>query len=269
MLEMVKPERIGQLRDEHGIVAVVTVVRASGSSPRDIGAKMAVSPDGGSEGTIGGGTLEKFAIRDALAQLKKGGHAYKQYKLRPEKERGIGVECGGDVDVFIEVIGQSDHIVILGAGHIGLALYRLATVLDFRVTIIDDRPEYAVAEKFKGADVRLMKYSDPSIPRILGPGSYVVVVTHAHMNDATALKSALKSKAKYIGMIGSRRKVAKLKEQLIAEGVDKSRLDKVFTPVGLDIGAETPAEIAVSILSEIIHVKRYGKPSKIGMGRKK
>jgi xanthine dehydrogenase accessory factor len=266
---MVKPERIGQLRDEHGTVAVVTVVRTAGSSPRDIGAKMVVFPDGRSEGTIGGGKLEKLAIRDALAQLKKGGHAYKQYKLRPEKEKGIGVECGGDVDIFIEVVGQPDSLVILGAGHIGLALYRLASVLDFKVTIIDDRPEYAVPGKFKMADVRLMEYGDPSILRLIGKNSYVVVVTHAHMNDATALKSVLKSKSKYIGMIGSRRKVAKVREQLIAEGVNKSRLDEVFTPVGLDIGAESPAEIAVSILSEIIHVKRSGKPSKIGMGRRK
>jgi len=265
---MLDLERIGQLKGEHGTLAILTVVRTSGSSPRDVGAKMVVLPDGSTEGTIGGGKLEKLAVQDALEMLKKGGCSYKQYRLRPEEEQGIGAECGGDVDVFIEVLGPADHLVILGAGHIGLALHRLAQVLDFKVTVIDDRPEYAVPQKFKGADVRLMRYDDPGISALLTPNSYVVVVTHAHMNDATALKTVLGSKVRYVGMIGSRRKVSKLKEQLEKDGVPKERLDEVFTPVGLDIGAETPAEIAVSIISEMIHIKRKGGPSAVGMGRR-
>jgi xanthine dehydrogenase accessory factor len=229
---------------------------------------MVVFPDSRSEGTIGGGKLEKLAIQDALELLKNGGFSYRQYRLMPEDEKGIGTECGGDVDVFIEVMGQREHLVILGAGHIGNALFELARMLDFKVTVIDDRPGYAVPEKFKGAEVMLMKYNDPAIAGLITPGSFVVVVTHAHMNDAAALKNAIDSKAKYIGMIGSRRKVGKINEQLVGEGVPQSALDEVYTPVGLDIGAETPAEIAVSIVSEIIHIRRKGGPSPAGMGRK-
>ena len=269
MRKMLDLDRIGRLRDECGRIAVITVVRTSGSSPREMGAKMVVLPGGKTEGTIGGGKLEKLAIGDAVKLLKKGGCSYRQYRLLPEKMNGIGTECGGAVDVFIEVMGQPDHLTILGAGHIGLALHKLARMLDFRVTVIDDRKDYAVPEKFNGAEVVLKNYSDSSISNFITADSYIIVVTHAHMNDAVALKNVLRSKAKYIGMIGSRRKVAKVKAQLIKEGVSKAALDRVFTPVGLDIGAETPAEIAISILSEIIHVKRYGKPSRIGMGRKR
>ena len=265
---MLDVQRISELKDKHGVIVIATIVKTSGSSPRNIGAKMIISPDGKHEGTIGGGQLERLVILDALAQLKIGGCSYKEYKLTPEDEKGIGTECGGDVHIFIEVIGQCDHLVIIGAGHIGHALYKLARTLNFSIAIIDDRPEYAVPETFPGADVRLSTYDNSIIPSLITKDSYVVIVTHQHMNDTIALKNVLNSKPKYIGMIGSRRKVEKLKGQLLNEGFSKDVLDEIYTPVGLDIGAETPAEIAVSILSEIIHIKRKGTPSQIGMGRK-
>jgi xanthine dehydrogenase accessory factor len=270
-------KRISQLQKESGIIAVATVVRVHGSAPRETGSKMAILPSGRTEGTVGGGKLEKLVIEDALSLMGVAkapaveggkGFAYREYRLTSEDEQGIGTECGGNVDVFIEVTGSPDHLVILGGGHIGLALYKMARVSDFRVTVVDDREEFSRQERFPEAQVVLSKYDDESIQELITPESFVVILTHGHMHDAAALRNVIGTGAQYIGMIGSRRKIGKVREQLVEENVSEEALDAVFTPVGLDIGAETPAEIAVAVLAEIINVKKKGTPSSIGMGRK-
>lgn len=266
---MLDHERISALTKEAGSVAIATVVRAEGSTPREIGSKMVVMPHGKTEGTIGGGKLEDLVIKDAMALLDTGGCAYKEYGLRPEKEGGIGTECGGQVAVFIEVAGRPESLVILGGGHVGLALYQLAKVLDMQVTVVDDREEFASQQRFPQAKVVRADYDDPKLRKLVWPRTSVVILTHAHMHDAEALKNMLPTNAAYIGMIGSKRKVPKVKERLRGEGVAKKDLDRVYAPVGLDIGAQTPAEIAVSIMAEIVHVRKFGKPSTVGMGRKK
>ena len=197
------------------------------------------------------------------------GFAYREYRLTPEKEQGIGTECGGNVDIFLEVTGNPDHLVILGGGHIGLALYKMARVLDFRVTVVDDREEFSRQERFPESIVVQSNFDDPAVQELITPDSFVVILTHGHLHDAEALKNSLGTSSQYVGMIGSRRKVRAVKEQLAKEGVSQEALDAVYTPVGLDIGAETPAEIAVAILAEMINVKKKGTPSPVGMGKRK
>ena len=270
-------KRISQLQKESGIIAVATVVRVHGSAPRETGSKMVILPSGRTEGTIGGGKLEKLVVEDALSLMGVAkapaieggkGFAYREYRLRSEEEDGIGTECGGDVDVFIEITGNPDHLVIMGGGHIGLALYKMARVMDFRVTVVDDREEFSSQERFPEAQMVLSKYDDPSLQELIGPDSFVVILTHGHKHDAAALKNVLEPRPHYVGMIGSRRKIAAVREELVQEGIPEEALDQVYTPVGLDIGAETPAEIAVAVLGEILNVKKKGVPSPIGMGRK-
>lgn len=265
---MMDLERISRLRKEYGNIAIATVVKTKGSTPRAAGATLIILPDGKTEGTIGGGKFEMLVTRDAVQLMKKGGCSYKRYRLLPKAVKGIGVECGGSADVFIEVTHDIEHLILFGAGHIGQALANMAVQLDFKVTVIDDRKEYAVSDRFKGAQVICTKYNDPAIPRLIGPQTYTVIATHAHMNDATVLHIILSTKARYIGMIGSKRKVLEVKNQLIKRGVSKKSLDSVYAPIGLDIGAESPAEIAISILSEIVNIRRKKRPSLLGLGRR-
>lgn len=261
-------ERILQLKKDAGVLAVATIVRTSGSTPRATGAKMAVLRDGMTEGSVGGGRLERLVIQDALRQIKIGGTCLKRYRLLPKDERGIGVECGGNAEVFIEVLGKREHLLIFGGGHIGQALSRMAPAIDFRVTVVDDRKDYAMPERLGGAETLHSDFSNPALRKLVTRETYIVIATHGHVHDGTVLKNIISTRPRYIGMIGSKRKVATIMESLKQDGVSAGKLRKVFSPIGLDIGAETPEEIAVSILSEIINIRRKGESSPIGMGRK-
>jgi len=265
---MIDYERISQLQKKTGTLAVATVVRTYGSTPLDIGSKMAIMPDGSIEGTIGGGPVEKAVIEEAVKLMEKGGFAYKEYRLLPEDEDGIGTQCGGNMDVFIEITGQPESILILGGGHIGLSLYKVCQVLGFYITVVDDREEFSKQDRFPGANVVRMNYDNPALKKLAGKTTSVVIVTHGHGGDAKCLKNMINSQAGYVGMIGSKRKVMKLKEMMIKDGITQEALEKVYTPIGLDIGAETPGEIAISIIAEILNVQKKGAPSQVGMGRK-
>jgi xanthine dehydrogenase accessory factor len=242
--------------------ALATIVSVSGSSPRHVGAKMLVLPDGASLDTLGGGRLEKLVIQDALKSLADGLSVLKNYSLVPEDKGGIGAECGGDAQVFIEVRGNRPRLVIVGGGHVGLALAKSASALGFALTVVDPREAYAASERFPSGTEG--KHADPSkaeTAALVPTGAFVVILTHSHDLDKEALRHLLDREPVYIGMIGSRRKVKVVLERLEAEGVPREALGQVFTPVGLDIGAETPEEIALSILAEIVHVKKKGGPS--------
>ncbi len=248
--------------------ALATVVEVEGSTPRRVGAKILVLPDGSPLGSIGGGALELNVIREAEKALESGRSALFAYSLTPQDKGGIGTECGGEARIFIEVRGNRPRLVIVGGGHIGLALARAAQPLGFALTVVDPRETYASRDRFPpGTDTIQADPAAPETAEHIRPGADIVILTHSHELDRKTLKNLLGRDPGYIGMIGSRRKVKTVIERLEEEGIPKERLDRVSAPIGLDIGAETPEEIAVSILAEIIHVRRKGAPSPAGLKR--
>ncbi len=215
---------------------------------------MAVFKDGSIEGTIGGGGLEKLVIKDALDVLKRERSILKEYPLN--KESGLQV-CGGAVSIFIEALGPAKKLIIAGGGHIGLSLSLIAKLLGLSVTVVDNRRDFADKKRFPHADeIIYAPYARALKRQSIDRNTFVVIVTHAHAHDTECLRAALKTDAAYIGMIGSKTKIKLVFDRLRKEGVDKDKLRKVHTPVGLKIGAQTPEEIAVSIAAELVEVYR-------------
>lgn len=261
-------DKIKELIGSYPKLALATIVKTKGSTPRQVGAKMAVLPDSTTYGTLGGGRLEHLVRKDAQKAIRKGKSILKDYSLLEEDKGGIGAMCGGDTTVFIEIIKRSEKLLIMGGGHIALALYRMALEAGFSVIVVDERPEYVSKERFPQAE-QLMNClaDDHRIKEIVDEDTYVVVVTHEHKHDKTAVKNLINCEYRYLGMIGSKRKVRQILVELAAEGVSQAKLDKIYAPIGLNIRAETPAEIAISILAELIQVRHTGEPSEISLLR--
>ncbi len=246
---------ITRIRDEGGEAALATVINASGSTPREEGAKMLVYPNGSISGTIGGGSIELQVIKEAIEVIRTASPKHLKYCLKEGED--LGMICGGDVEVFIEPIISTPTLFILGGGHISLALSRIARILGFRIIVTDDRPEYSSPDRFPEAEKTFCIGYDRAFKELnVGKNSYIVIVTHGHRGDAAALEGALTTDAKYIGMIGSQTKNTAVYKKLMAKGVTQEQIDRVFAPIGLKIRAQTPEEIAVSILAEIIKVRR-------------
>jgi xanthine dehydrogenase accessory factor len=248
-------QEITKIRDEGGEAALATVISASGSTPREEGAKMLVRSDGSILGTIGGGSIELQVIKEALEVIKKEKPKHLCYNL---KEGGdLGMICGGDTEVFIEPIISTPTLFILGGGHISFTLAKIAKLVGFKIVVVDDRTEYATTQRFPDAEkVLVISYNKAFSELNVGKSGYVVIVTHGHKGDAAALEGALSTEAKYVGMIGSRTKNASVYARLKAKGITQSQLDRVHAPIGLSIHAQTPEEISVSILAEMIQVRR-------------
>jgi len=248
-------QEIVKIRAEGEEAALVTVVSASGSTPREEGAKMLVRPDGSIVGTIGGGSLEARVIKEAIEQIKKGKPQRLSFKLKAGHEPGM--ICGGDVEVFIEPIVSPPTLYIFGGGHIALPLAKMSKLLGFKIVVVDDRPEFANPERFPEAELTLAQDFDKVFNKLrIDKSSYIVIVTHGHKGDEVVLERAARTEAKYIGMIGSKTKNKAVFSHLLAKGIPQELLDKVCAPIGLEIHAQTPEEIAVSILAEIIQVRR-------------
>lgn len=227
-----------------------TIVSSRGSSPRKVGAKMLVFSGGKIEGTIGGGALEKLVVGDALAALKRKKSFLKVYHL--DKRSGLQV-CGGRVDIFFEVVAASKQLVICGGGHIGLALSYIGALLGFSVVIVDNRKDFANKARFPHAqNVVCAAYARAIKGLDIDSQTSIVIVTHGHKHDEECLASALKTSAGYVGMIGSRAKIKNVFMSLRKKGFQDVKLKQVHAPIGLDIGAQTPEEIAVAIAGELI-----------------
>src|SRR5205809_3935328 len=240
-------------------VALVTITSSTGSTPQRIGAKMRVFADGRSVGTIGGGCYENDAFwkaREAIGDRKP---RLLHYELSDDFAQETGLICGGQMDVYIEPIEPSPELYIVGAGHVGFHLARIAQEVGFRVHVADDREKFANAERFPTAAEIVVEDIPSWIARASIPAhAYVVIVTRGHTNDLEALRALAPRELRYIGLIGSRAKVARIYDALTADGMPSDHLKRVHAPIGLDIGAVTPQEIAVSILAELIAVK-HGK----------
>jgi xanthine dehydrogenase accessory factor len=249
---------LGELRSGRRAV-LATIVRASGSTPRDVGARMLVRADGTTLGTIGGGAFEAMVAADSAALLSGRDPApvVKRYTFREEGEDALGMACGGTAEVLLEPAGTGPRLVVFGAGHVGMALARLAASVGFRTEIVDDRADACEAARAAGiGEVHLCdaEYREGVPP--VGPSSYVAVVTRCHRTDRLALRRVLREPLSYLGLIGSRRKKAVIFEQLRAEdGATDVELSRVRCPIGLPLGGDTPEEIAVSIVAEMLKLR--------------
>jgi xanthine dehydrogenase accessory factor len=239
--------------------ALVTIVSTTGSTPQRVGAKMLVFGDGRIVGTIGGGCYENDAFGRAREAILNRRPELVHYELSDDFAQETGLICGGQMDVYIEPIEPAPELFIIGAGHVGFHLARLAGDVGFRVHVIDDREKFANTERFPGA-VEVVVDDIPSwlAHTSLPPQGYAVVVTRGHTNDLEALRALAPRELRYLGLIGSRAKVARIYEALATDNMPPAALARVHAPIGLDIGAVTPQEIAVSILAELIAVK-HGK----------
>lgn len=238
-------------------VALVTIVSARGSTPQRVGARMLVFSDGRTIGTIGGGCYESDALGRAREILRTRAAAVVRYDLTDDVAEETGLICGGQMDVFIEAMEPPPTLYIVGAGHVGHQLGRLAPAVGFRVHVLDDREKFANRSRFPEAvGVHVDDIGDWLTRAALPPSAYVVVVTRGHRHDFHALRALGGRPLRYLGVIGSRAKMARLMELLVADGVEPAWLRTLHAPVGLDIGAVTPEEIAVSILAELVAVRR-------------
>src|SRR6185295_2941772 len=243
--------------------ALVTIVSTTGSTPQRVGAKMLVFRDGRTVGTIGGGCYENDAFGKARLAIDTRAPQLVHYELSDDFAQETGLICGGQMDVYIEPIEPSPELYIVGAGHVGFHLARIAQEVGFRVHVADDREKFANAERFPTAAEIVVDDIPSWIARAHIPAhAYVVIVTRGHTNDLEALRALAPRDLRYLGLIGSRAKVARIYDQLLADQISPETLTHVHAPIGLDIGAVTPQEIAVSIRAELIagkHGKVLGK----------
>jgi xanthine dehydrogenase accessory factor len=232
--------------------AIATVISTGGSTPRKSGARMLVFADGESVGTIGGGALEHHVVGVARRVASTG----EAERVDVHLVRDLGMCCGGRTEVYVESVGRRDAMVIYGAGHVAAALAPVLLALDFAVTVVDERDEFATAARFPGCQVEV---TDPrSHARALpdDPDRYVLLTTHDHALDQDLGEILLPRPCAWLGMIGSRGKVARFFVRWQGAGLDPALFSRLCAPVGLDLGAETPAEIAVSIAAELVRVRR-------------
>lgn len=246
-------EEIVKLRREGRISSLVTIVQCDGSTPQKVGAKMLVTDDGSIFGTIGGGSLEAEVIKSALTVMKDGVPRTVPFELT---ENHGHLVCGGTVLVYIEPVMAAPHLIILGAGHVGKALAATGKFLGFKVSVVDDREEYANKANIPHADdLVVVDFPNVFSKVAVKKSSYIVIATRGHDHDFDALKAALHTDAEYIGLIGSRRKKSIVLKNLETEGFARHDIERVIIPVGLPIGSVTPEEIAISIAAQIIQMR--------------
>jgi xanthine dehydrogenase accessory factor len=228
---------------------------------------MLVWPDGRIVGTIGGGCYENDAFWKARESIVSGRPSLVHYELNDDFAQENGLICGGRMDVHIDPLTPSPRLYIIGAGHVGFHLSRAALEAGFHVQVIDDREKFANPERFPGAELVVEPIPEWLQRARLPAAAYVVVVTRGHQHDLEALRALAPLACKYIGLIGSRAKIARIYDALRGEDMPPECLDRVHAPIGLDIGAVTPAEIAISILAELIAVRRGVSTAGLAMKR--
>ena len=240
-------------------MALVTIVASTGSTPQRVGAKMLVFPDGRTVGTIGGGCYENDAFWKAREAITARRPLNITYELNDDFAQETGLVCGGQMEVFIEPVEASPDVYVFGAGHVGYFVAKAAREVGFRVHVIDDREKFANAERFgEGIDVIVDTIPTWLEAHTLPPTAYAVIVTRGHTHDLDTLRALTAHPLRYLGLIGSKAKVKRIFDALREEGTPDEPLRGVHAPIGLDIGAITPQEIAVSIVAELIAVK-HGK----------
>lgn len=247
--------------------AWATVVNVKGSAPRQAGAKMIIT-NRETFGTVGGGSLENEVIKDAREQLRLGDAKTSNYPLGPL----LGQCCGGEVDIFIEPVLPKRKIVVFGAGHIAEHLLPMLKSMDYIVTLVDERKERIDLPAFAECDRKLNELPSDALKMIdFGDDLHLIVLTHAHLHDEEIVEACLSKPFRYLGLIGSLTKWEKFKSRYKSRGFSDEQIARVTTPIGLDIGGETPFEIAVSIVGELIQInstpKGFGELKKCPMSQ--
>ena len=253
-------EEIVKLRQQGHRGAVATIVNVRGSIPSFKTAKMLVRDDGSIFGTIGGGCVEAEVWQAAREVMSSEKPRTMTFNLNQDPKYDTGLVCGGTLDIFIEPILPAALLYLFGAGHVALSLSKAASQVGFDVTIIDDREAYSNRERFPEAKDVLAEDFDSAMARLTpSESSYIVIVTRGHRDDMRCLRWAVQTPARYIGMIGSKRKTLTIFRELSREGLAPELFERVHAPVGLDIGAVTPEEIAVAITAELIAIRRHAE----------
>jgi xanthine dehydrogenase accessory factor len=251
-------EQIVQLRREGRRGAVATIVNVRGSIPSFKTAKMLVRDDGSIVGTIGGGCVEADVWQAAREVMESEKARTVKFDLNQDPKYDTGLVCGGTLEVFIEPILPPALLYVFGAGHVAVNLCQVAAHAGFDLIVTDDRTSYATQERFPAArEVHALDFDEATAKLDPNEASYIVIVTRGHRDDMRILRWAVQTRARYVGMIGSRRKVIEIFKTLQQEGLPTNLFDRVHAPVGLDIGAVTPEEIAVAITAELIAIRRH------------
>jgi xanthine dehydrogenase accessory factor len=251
-------QSLAELEKANRPAALCTVVHTSGSTPRHSTSKMLVHADGTIQGTVGGGELENRVRQEALASMKDGKPRLLAYSMTDPSRGDVGV-CGGQVEVFVEPILPAPMVVVLGGGHVGNAVAHLAKWLGFRVAVSDDRPEFCTPEANPDADeFYTCPMAELPLHLAVTPHTYLILTTRGSSVDVAGLSPLLETPAGYIGVIGSRRRWSETVKGLNEAGISDEQLKRVHSPMGLGIGAETPEEIAVSILAEVLMLRGGG-----------
>jgi len=251
-------QALSELEKKNESAALCTVIKSEGSTPRHVGSKMLVYPDGKFIGTVGGGELESRVINAALESLKTGEAKNLSYTMA-EPSRGDPGVCGGTVEVFVEPILPPATVIVIGGGHVGKAVVHLAKWLGFRVAVSDDREEFCNPVAVPGADAYYPVPMAELVNQVnLTRQTFLVVTSRGSGVDAAGLPPLLESDASYIGVIGSKRRWLITAKALKEKGVPEEKLAQVHSPMGIELNAETPEEIAVSIMAEILMVRDKG-----------
>ena len=255
-------EQIVQLRREGRRGAIATITNVRGSIPSFQTAKMLIRDDGSIVGTIGGGCVEAEVWQAAREVMEEEKPRSLTFNLNNNPKYDTGLVCGGTLEVFIEPVLPPALLYIFGAGHVAFNLYRIAQIAGFDVVVVDDRESYANRERFPDAREVIADDFDVALAHMHVPESaYIVIVTRGHRDDMRVLRWAVNANARYLGMIGSQRKTIAIYKELEKEGIPAEKFASVHAPVGLEIGAVTPEEIAVAIVAEMIAIRRRTTPN--------
>ncbi len=249
--EVVRLRRLGQK------CALATIVQVNGSIPSYESAKLLVREDGSMLGTIGGGCVEAEVWNAARDVMQSERPRQMNFSLGQDAAYDNGLICGGQLSVFIEPVVPQPRLYVFGAGHISKSISKIANLAGFSTIIVDNREAFANKERFPEADEIFAEEYEEVFPKLtIRDTSYLVIVTRGHRDDMRVMRWAVGTNAKYIAMIGSKRKVIGVVKELEKEGIPREAFERTFSPMGLDIGAITPEEIAVSIVAEMIAVRR-------------
>ena len=237
--------------------ALATIVQVKGSIPSFESAKLLVREDGSLVGTIGGGCVEAEVWNAAREVIATGKPKHMSFSLGQDAAYDNGLICGGQLDVFVECVSPQPSVIVFGGGHISKSLAKVLDLAGFRVTVSDNRETYANRERFpEAAEVHSEEYEDLFPKLTITESTFIVIVTRGHRDDMRILRWAVTTPSKYIAMIGSKRKVISVVHELEKEGLPREAFERVFAPMGLEIGAESPEEIAISVGAEMIAMRR-------------
>jgi xanthine dehydrogenase accessory factor len=251
-------QALAKMDTENGAGALCMIVRSQGSTPRHTGSKMLVYHDGTFIGTVGGGELENRVIAAAKLAIQDGRPRILEYNMSDPGRGDPGV-CGGTVEVYVEPVLPRPTLVVIGVGHVGKAVAHLAHWLGFFVVVNDDRPNFCTPEAVPDADLYIPTPMAELPTRLeMTPWTYLVLTTRGMNVDVEGLPALLDAPASYIGVIGSKRRWASARKAMLEQGLTVEKLNRVRSPIGLELNAETPEEIAVSIMAEIIMLRQGG-----------